>query len=60
MRVNKLSLNIEKTSFMLFTPKGLSRNMDCISIDGHRIEEVKQTKFLRVILDNKLNWQAHC
>ena len=34
--------------------------MDCISIDGHRIEEVKQTKFLGVIIDNKLNWQAHC
>ena len=60
VRVNKLSLNIEKTNFMLFTPKGFSRDMDYISIDGHRIEEVKQTKFLGVILDNKLNWHAHC
>ena len=34
--------------------------MDCISIDGHRIEEVKQIKFLDVILDNMLNWHAHC
>ena len=34
--------------------------MDCISIDGHRIEEVRQTKFLGVILDNKLNWHSHC
>ena len=34
--------------------------MDYISIDGHRIEEVRQTKFLGVILDNKLNWHAHC
>ena len=60
VRVNKLSLNIEKTNFMLFTSKGFSRNMDCIGIDGHKIEEVKQTKFLGVILDNKLNWHAHC
>ena len=45
---------------MLFTPKGFSRDMDYISIDGHRIEEVRQTKFLGVILDNKLNWHAHC
>ena len=60
VRVNKLSLNIEKTNVMLFTPKGFSRDMDYISIDGHRIEEVKQTKFLGVILDNKLNWHAHC
>ena len=37
---------------MLFTPKGFSRNMDFISIDGPMIEEVKQTKFLGVILDN--------
>ena len=54
------SLNIEKTNFMLFTPKGFSRNMDHISIDGQRIEEVRHTKFLGVILDNKLNWHAHC
>ena len=60
VRVNKLSLNIEKTNFMLFTPKGFSRDMDYISIDGYRIEEVRQTKFLGVILDNKLNWHAHC
>ena len=60
LRVNKLSLNIEKTNFMLFTPNGFSRNMNCIKIDGHRIEEVRQTKFLGVILDNKLNWHAHC
>ena len=60
VRVNKLSLNIEKSNFMLFTPKGVSHDMDYISIDGHRIEEVRQTKFLGVILDNKLNWHAHC
>ena len=60
VRVNKLSLNIEKTNFMLFTPKGFSRDMDYISIDGHRIKEVRQTKFLGVVLDNKLNWHAHC
>ena len=37
VRVNKLSLNIEKTNFMLFTPKSFPRDMDYISIDGHRI-----------------------
>ena len=60
MMMIKWNMNIEKTHFMLFTPKDFSRNMDCISIDGHRIEEVKQTKFLGVILDNKLNSHAHC
>ena len=60
VRVNKLSLNTEKINLMLFTPKGFSRDMEHISIDSHRIEEVRQTKFLGVILDNKLNWHAHC
>ena len=60
MRVNILSLNIENTNFMSFTPNAFSRNMNCINIDGHSIEEVRQTKFLGVILDNKLNWHAHC
>ena len=45
---------------MLFTPNGFSRYMNCISVDGHRMEEVRQTKFLGVILDNKLNWHVHC
>ena len=39
LRLNKLSLNIEETNFMLFMLNGLSSNMDCISIDGHRIED---------------------
>ena len=34
--------------------------MNYINIDGHRIEEVRQTKFLGVILDNTLNSHAHC
>ena len=45
---------------MLFTPKCFPRTMQHIVIDGHKIEEVSQTKFLGVILDNKLNWAAHC
>ena len=53
VRVNKLSLNIEKTNFMLFMPNDFSRNMKYISIDGHRIEEGKLTKFLDVILNDK-------
>ena len=38
----------------------VSRNMNCISIDGSRIEEVRQTKFPGIILENSLNWHAHC
>ena len=55
VEANKLSLNIDKTYFMLLTPKRFSRNMDDIIIDGKQIMEVNETKFLGVIIDNNLN-----
>ena len=59
VKANKLSLNIDKRNFMLFTPKGFSRTMGNILIDGHQISEVIETKFLGVIIDNNLKWFAH-
>ena len=59
VKANKLSLNVEKTNFMLFTPKSFSQNMDDLLINGNRISEVNETKFLGVIIDNKLNWSPH-
>ena len=54
VKANKLSLNIDKTNFMLFIPKCFPRTMGNILIDGHPISEVKETKFLGVIIDNNL------
>ena len=54
VKANKLSLNIDKTNFMLFTKKGFSRVMDELQIEGKRIIEV-----LRVFIDNKLSWKPH-
>ena len=59
LKVNKLSLNIGKTHFMVFTNKKKRLNDLNILIDGTRIEEVKKTKFLGVIIDNKLSWKDH-
>ena len=56
---NKLSLNISKTNFMLFTPRSTHHQLLNIKIDGHLIAEVDHTKFLGVIIDNKLNWSYH-
>ena len=57
--MNKLSLNIEKTNFKLFMPK----NFPCLKVsvvfDNHPINEVHHTKFLDVIIDNKLKWKEH-
>ena len=55
----KLSLNVEKANFMLFTHKYFSRNMDDLLINGNRISEMNETKFLGVIIDNKLNWSPN-
>ena len=44
---------------MLFTPKCFPRNMNDLLINGSRISEVNETKFLGVIIDNKLNWSPH-
>ena len=59
VNANKLSLNIDKTHFMLFTPRNSSRCIDDIVINDIRIAEVTETKFLGVIIDNKLKWFTH-
>ena len=59
VKANKLSMDIDKTNFILFTRKGFPRTMGKILIDGHPISEVKETKFLGKITDNNLKWSAH-
>ena len=48
---------------MHFLPKNeqLDSNFQKLSlqIDGNEIEEVSETKFLGVIIDNKLSWEMH-
>lgn len=60
-QANKLSINISKTNFMIMSSTGKRYNPnDCkIFIDGQEIECVSQTKFLGVIIDNKLSWKFH-
>ena len=59
INANKISLNIDKTNFMLFMHKYYSHCADHMVINQTRIQEVKETKFLGVIIDNKLKWSAH-
>lgn len=53
-RSNELSLNVKKTNFMRF---GSSKEEIKIKREGIKINEVKTTKFLGMMLDNKLCWQ---
>uniref|UniRef100_A0A672GYN6 Reverse transcriptase domain-containing protein n=1 Tax=Salarias fasciatus TaxID=181472 RepID=A0A672GYN6_SALFA len=55
---NKLSLNLSKTTLMIFGNKKINAETD-ILIDDITIERVKETKFLGVIIDEKLSRKAH-
>ena len=59
LKVNKLSLNIKKTHFMCFSAKYKSRPGISLQIDGEAIAEVNKSKFLGVVIDNKLSWKDH-
>ena len=56
--VNKLSLNLSKNNFMLFTNCRRDQNVN-ISIDNCEIDMVYKTKVLGVVIDSKLNWKDH-
>ena len=61
LKSNRLSLNISKTHYMVFNPKTRIPCQDIkLFINGRKLEEVKECKFLGVILDNKLSWKSHC
>ena len=55
----RLSLNIDKTNFMIFRPKGKKESCPTIHINGSSIQEVDDAKFLGIINNNKLNWIEH-
>ena len=58
-KVNKLSLNQNKTKAMLFHPSQKKPvNID-IMIEGKRIEIVKEFKYLGITLDSHLSWKPH-
>ena len=58
LSVNKLSLNVDKTNSILF---GNRKNIDnvCISMNNSIITRVCATKFLGVVIDEKLAWKDH-
>jgi hypothetical protein len=57
---NKLSLNLEKTKFIVFKPRQKEYNYTFqIIINNEYIEQVKETVFLAVVLDEELSWKSH-
>jgi hypothetical protein len=58
LKCNKLSLNINKSHYMIITNKTYSSHVD-LKINDNVIEKVSNTKFLGIIIDNKLSWKEH-
>ena len=56
--VNKLSLNLSKTSYMLFRNRPPDVDFN-VFIEHERINRVHVTKFLGIYIDGKLNWKYH-
>ena len=55
LKANKLSINVKNTHYMVWYPRSLVMNRTLhIEFNGQQIEEVMETKFLGVILDNGL------
>lgn len=58
-KLNKLSLNIKKTNFILFGRKQQDGASPKIYIDNTQVEKTNKTKFLGVIINQALTWTDH-
>jgi len=58
---NKLSLNVSKTNFILFSPKSNDKNVGItkINLGIQSIQRVNSAKFLGIYIDDELQWDEH-
>jgi hypothetical protein len=60
IKTNKLSINIDKTNYVIFQSKQKKITQDLsLSIDDKLITRKQQVKFLGVLLDENLSWKPH-
>ena len=58
IKANKLTLNVTKSKYMIFS-NSLEKLPDDIFVDTTALEQVSNIKFLGVNVDNKLTWKHH-
>ena len=56
---NRLTLNIEKSKFMIITNKRVQTSEFRVKINGKPLEKCTSYKYLRLHFDEKLNWKTH-
>ena len=61
LAINKLSLNVKKTKFMLFHHKqrDIKHLIPNLKINGHTLERVQEFNFLGLVIDENLTWNSH-
>ena len=60
MICNKLTVNVEKSKVMLFSPKSRTRNSSLsIKINGIPLEIVQSYRYLGLHIDHQLKWNSH-
>ena len=61
LKLNKLSLNVNKSKYMIFktTRRNNFINPVNVKIDNANIERVYEFNFLRISFNEQLNWQSH-
>ena len=57
-RANSLTLNVQKMKYLLFAPNKSKKNL-YLNVGNCIIKLDNDTKFLGVILDDKLEWALH-
>ena len=57
LQINKLSLNIAKSKFMIFQKIDKEMEVLTLKVDNMIIERVKEFNFLGLMLDANLNWK---
>ena len=61
LSINKLSLNVKKTKFMIFHhhQRTITHLVPKLQITGHEIERVSEFNFLGLTVDEHLSWNPH-
>ena len=54
--VNKLSLNLDKTNYILFQNRPPDNSLN-LHINNINVPQVQSTKFLGIIIDEQINWK---
>ena len=60
-RANKLTINMSKTKYSIFVKQNheIPNLLNSVIVNGTKISRVSDSKYLGLVLDDKLNWSKH-